>query len=127
MSVHWFFVLTLGFCIIGRIGCAEVLRLAQFPYSFESVFAASGSDGDFELCILYKLSVLYSPRKDGVSDIFGLDFATVVADGLKNLLDLSQETVVKDRLGEFDDTEVTGTNIVVLFTGGTLEVAIDGT
>ena len=56
-----------------------------------------------------------------------LDFATVVTDSLENLLDLGQEAVVVDRLSELDDTKVTGTDVLILFTGRALEVAIDGT
>ena len=66
-------------------------------------------------------------KSSQIAYLFGFDFATVVADGLEDFLDLGQEAVVVDRLRKLDDTEVTGTDILVLFTGCALEIAIDST
>ncbi len=62
-----------------------------------------------------------------MTNLLGLDFATVVTDSLEKFLDLIQEAVVVDRLRELDDTEVAGTDFLILFTSCALEVAIDGT
>ena len=56
-----------------------------------------------------------------------LDFTTTVADSLENLLDLVHETIMIDRNSQLHDTKVTGTLLLVFFTSGASEVAIDCT
>jgi hypothetical protein len=60
------------------------------------------------------------------SYIFGFDLATIVTNSLQNLLHFCKETIVVDWLRQLDDTKVTWTNILILFAGSALEVAIDG-
>jgi hypothetical protein len=54
-----------------------------------------------------------------------LDFATVVADSLQDLLDFVHEAIVEDWGGQLDHTKVTGTFGHVLFTCTASEVAVD--
>jgi hypothetical protein len=62
-----------------------------------------------------------------VADLNCLDFTTVVADSLENLLDLVHEAIVVDRSSKLDDTKVARAFLLVLFAGGASEVAIDST
>lgn len=66
-------------------------------------------------------------RDVDATDFESLDFATVVADGLENLLDLLEKAVVKDWSRQLDDAEVAGTFNLVFFAGRAPEVSIDGT
>lgn len=59
------------------------------------------------------------------TNIEGLDFATVVAHGLQDLLDFVHEAIVIDRSCEFDGTKVTRTLSHILFTCTAFEVAVD--
>ena len=65
--------------------------------------------------------------REKVTDLDRLDFTAAVADSLENLLDLVHETIVVDRNSKLDDTKVARTFLLVFFTGGASEVAIDGT
>jgi len=58
--------------------------------------------------------------------ISGFDLATVVADSLQDLLDLGHESIVVDWSSKLDDTKVSRAFSHVLFTGVTLEIAVDG-
>ena len=66
-------------------------------------------------------------KREKVTDLDCLDFTAAVADSLENLLDLVHEAIVVDGNSKLDDTEVARTLLLVFFTSGTAEVAIDGT
>lgn len=59
--------------------------------------------------------------------IHRLDFTATMAYSLKNLLDFVHEAIVIDGNSQLDDTEVARTLLLVFFTGGASEVAIDST
>jgi hypothetical protein len=59
------------------------------------------------------------------TNISSFDLATVVADSLQDLLDLGHESVMVDWSRKLDDAEVSRAFSHVLFTGVTLEIAVD--
>jgi hypothetical protein len=59
------------------------------------------------------------------TNISSFDLATVVADSLQDLLDLGHESVMVDWSRKLDDAEVSRAFSHVLFTGATLEIAVD--
>jgi hypothetical protein len=62
-----------------------------------------------------------------LTDFESLDFATVVADGLKNFLDLLKKAIMIDRSVQLDDTKMTWALGLIFFAGRASEVSIDGT
>lgn len=61
------------------------------------------------------------------TDFNSLDFSTVVADSLENLLDLLEKAVVVDWNVQFNDTKMTRAFGLIFFASSALEVSIDGT
>lgn len=61
----------------------------------------------------------------GETDIKRFDLATVVADGLQDLLDFGHEAIMEDRSRKLDDAEVTRALSHVFFTSTAFEIAID--
>lgn len=86
--------------VIGRRRwLADESWFAQSPQLLKSDLGISGGYGGLSLHV-----------------VESLDLAAVVADGLQDLLDLVEEPMVVDWLGEFDDTKVAGTLGHVLLT-----------
>ena len=57
-----------------------------------------------------------SLRYRGLTNIKRLDFATVVTNSLKNLLDFRHEAIMVDGGGKLDDSEMTSTLCQILIT-----------
>lgn len=99
----------------------------QTPDLLETEFAIANLGCLLESLILCQVSKLLRGVTIWATHLNRLDFATVVAHSLEDLLNLLEKAVVEDGDLQLDDTEMTGAFGLVFFASRTAKVPIDST